>query len=193
VLCKRSIPPAPTDAQRATRTVFLALGAFALVLTVVGLWYRVVRDREIVADAARVVATTSPTATPTIAATTTIAAATPTATATATPTFPALPTPSATAPSADDRRAMLASLHIVVYTTQWCPHCKRAKAWMDANSIPYDEKDIDRSRENEAELRALTGRASIPVFQIDGQVTQGFSEGAVLASISRAAARKMGR
>jgi glutaredoxin 3 len=174
VLCRRSAPP-DAATTNATRGVFIVLAVVAVVLVSVGLTYRLVRDRAIVADSNRAIASVvAPVASPSVAP-----AAAPPAT-----------TPDATMQAAS-KAAALANVRIVVYTTGWCPHCKRAKAWMNANAIRYEERDIDLSREYERQLKALTGKGSIPTFDVEGDVMVGFSEASLLAMRERATARKV--
>jgi glutaredoxin len=81
------------------------------------------------------------------------------------------------------------SVRIIVYTTGWCPHCKRAKAWMSANGVPFEERNIESSRLYAQENRSINPRGSIPTFDVEGQVMVGFSEGDLVAMIQRAAQR----
>jgi glutaredoxin 3 len=89
--------------------------------------------------------------------------------------------------------AVAGGVRVIVYTTSWCPHCKRAKTWMTARNIPFEERDVEASREYASQLRALTGKGSIPAFDVDGQVSVGFNETELLAMYQRAVARKAPR
>jgi glutaredoxin len=80
-------------------------------------------------------------------------------------------------------------VHVVVYTTGWCPHCKRAKAWMDESGVSYEERNIESSQQNAQDNRRLNPRGSIPTFDVDGDVMVGFSEENLVAMIERAAQR----
>ncbi len=79
---------------------------------------------------------------------------------------------------------------VVIYTTDWCPVCKRAKAWMQARGIPYEERDVERSREYGRAMHAINPRGSVPTFDVGGEVLVGFSEGRLLAAMDRASAAK---
>jgi len=136
--------------------VYVVIGVVAVALVSVGLTYRVLRDRMIVAESDRAIASA------------------------------VAPPPGAPMTKSD----ALASVNVIVYTTSWCPHCKRAKAWMNANGIRYEDRDVDRSREYAAQLKAINGRGSIPTFDVEGQIAVGFSEQEVLAMRERAAAKK---
>ncbi len=89
-----------------------------------------------------------------------------------------------------DMRQALANVRVVVYTTQWCPRCKEAKAWLRLNSIAFDERDVDASPEYSRQMHALSSR-SIPTFDIEGEVNIGFNEQWVTSARERVARRKM--
>jgi glutaredoxin len=80
-------------------------------------------------------------------------------------------------------------VHVVVYTTGWCPHCREAKAWMKANGVSYDERDIEASSDNARQNRSVNPRGSIPTFDVEGDVMVGFSAGDLTSMIERAAQR----
>lgn len=109
----------------------------------------------------------------------------PVASATAEPA----PTPVRVAPPAPAQPS-IEGVRVVVYTTSWCPVCKRAKKWMAAHGIPYEDHDIEASSEDARAMRALNARGSIPTFDIEGDVMVGFSERDLLATMQRAAKRR---
>ncbi len=117
------------------------------------------------------------------------------AAASAAPAPPASPPPAAPEPSPPPRPPVvsLRDVNVVVYSASWCSVCKRAKGWMDAQGIAYEEKDIDLSSENARGLRALNARGSVPTFDVDGDVMVGFSEQGLVATMTRAAQRRAAR
>jgi glutaredoxin len=78
--------------------------------------------------------------------------------------------------------------HVIVYTAAWCPVCRRAKAWMNANGVPYDDRDVDASSADKQALRRINPKGSIPTFDVEGQVMVGFSEASCINLVQRAAA-----
>jgi glutaredoxin len=94
------------------------------------------------------------------------------------PTPPAPPEPTA---------ASLRDVHVVVYTTSWCPVCRRAKSWMAANGVAYEERDVEASETNARRMRAINPRGGVPTFDVEGQVMVGFSEDSLLATMRQAA------
>jgi glutaredoxin 3 len=89
-------------------------------------------------------------------------------------------------------RRALASVRIVVYTTSWCPSCKKAKAWLRESAIPFEERDIEASAEYARQMRALHSEL-IPTIDIEGDVDIGFSEQWVTSARENAARRKLPR
>ncbi|MBN1782344.1 DUF4124 domain-containing protein [bacterium] len=63
---------------------------------------------------------------------------------------------------------------LVMYTTSWCKHCKAAKAYCDANKIPYVSYDIETSPKHEAEYRALGG-GGVPLLVVGNAKLNGWS------------------
>ena len=46
---------------------------------------------------------------------------------------------------------------------QKCSTCKKAEAWLDANGLAHDTRDIKLDRPTEAELRAWRGKSGLPL------------------------------
>jgi glutaredoxin len=97
------------------------------------------------------------------------------------------------APAPPVASASLEGLRVVIYTTSWCPVCKRAKAWMASHGVPYEEHDIEASRDDARMNRTINPRGSIPTFDIEGDVMVGFSEDGLVATMQRAAQRRAAR
>jgi glutaredoxin len=63
---------------------------------------------------------------------------------------------------------------IILYSADWCPACQKAKAYMDEQSIAYEERNIDEP-EWRVEMERTAGPGGIPVFDIEGKILRGFS------------------
>jgi glutaredoxin len=72
--------------------------------------------------------------------------------------------------------------YIVMYATATCPYCAKARAYMAARGIPYEEREAGNSQE----FHQFGGRG-VPLFVIGSEVLQGFSPAALDAAIWRAA------
>jgi glutaredoxin-like YruB-family protein len=65
---------------------------------------------------------------------------------------------------------------IVVYSTPTCPHCKRAKLFLEERSIPFEVVDVAADKAAREEMIRRSGQMSVPVIEIDGVPTVGFDE-----------------
>lgn len=64
---------------------------------------------------------------------------------------------------------------LIMYCTQWCPDCRRAREWLDSHNIAYREVDV--SRDTDARERAANhneGRLHTPTFEIGDGVCVDF-------------------
>ena len=64
---------------------------------------------------------------------------------------------------------------VVVYTTTWCGWCRKTLAFLDERGVRYVNKDIEANDWHRDELIEKTGRTSIPVVEIDGEIIRGFN------------------
>jgi glutaredoxin len=101
------------------------------------------------------------------------------------------PAPSAALGDATDLAHALTSVHIVVYSASWCPACKRAKAWLHQNQIPFEDRDVEASPDNVMQLRALNPRQTIPTFDIEGSSHVGFDPAWIEATRDSAAKKRL--
>ncbi|MCV6588857.1 MAG: glutaredoxin 3 [Marinobacterium sp.] len=55
---------------------------------------------------------------------------------------------------------------VVIYSSQWCPFCVRAKMLLDSKSVKYTEIDVDAEPQQRVVMRERTGRTSVPQIYI---------------------------
>jgi glutaredoxin len=53
---------------------------------------------------------------------------------------------------------------IVVYSTTWCPDCRRSRTFLSSQKIQHIEVDIGKDREAFAFVEKLTRRVRIPTI-----------------------------
>jgi glutaredoxin 3 len=58
---------------------------------------------------------------------------------------------------------------VVVYSSEWCPYCRRAKALLKSKNVEFKEICVDGQAALRAEMVALAGRTSVPQIWINGQ------------------------
>ena len=64
---------------------------------------------------------------------------------------------------------------VIMYSTEWCAYCKKAKKYFARKGIPYTEYDIEKNREAKARYREL-GARGVPVILVGKKRMNGFSE-----------------
>jgi glutaredoxin len=75
---------------------------------------------------------------------------------------------------------------VVVYSATWCGFCKKAKAWLTQNHVPFVERDVEKTPGAQAELdgklkSAGVAGGGIPVIDWAGTLVVGFD----VASLQR--------
>jgi glutaredoxin len=67
---------------------------------------------------------------------------------------------------------------VILYTTSWCPYCKKAKAFFEARRIPYKEYDIEKDKDAAERKKQLDTGSGVPFAIVNGESISGFSPAA---------------
>ena len=65
---------------------------------------------------------------------------------------------------------------VLMYTTEWCGYCVRAKALLEERGIEYEEVHMDADPEFRQKLLDMTGRWTVPQIFVDGNPIGGYTE-----------------
>ena len=68
------------------------------------------------------------------------------------------------------------SKKIIVYSTNYCPYCVRAKTLLDEKGLEYTEINLDGKADELMALKERTGQRTVPQIFIDDEFIGGFSE-----------------
>ena len=63
---------------------------------------------------------------------------------------------------------------VVMYSTEWCGVCKKAKAYFKANKIPFREYDVEKSQKARRAYKKLKAKG-VPVILVGKKRMNGFS------------------
>ncbi|PKL69718.1 MAG: glutaredoxin [Methanomicrobiales archaeon HGW-Methanomicrobiales-1] len=63
---------------------------------------------------------------------------------------------------------------VTVYSTQNCPYCRMAKAFLDKHGVPYESIDVGADNEAAKKMIDLSGQRGVPVIIVDDEVIVGF-------------------
>lgn len=70
--------------------------------------------------------------------------------------------------------------HVVLYTTDYCPYCFRAKRLLDGKGIAYEEIDVSDRPELRRWLVEASRQRTVPQIFVNGRSIGGFDELAAL-------------
>jgi glutaredoxin len=74
---------------------------------------------------------------------------------------------------------------VVMYATQWCPYCARARGFFKSHHIDYLERDIEHDAEAERIFEEVLHARAIPVIVIGDEVIRGYDEEAITVALSK--------
>ncbi|MFF7707509.1 glutaredoxin 3 [Pseudomonas sp. NPDC007930] len=58
---------------------------------------------------------------------------------------------------------------VVIYSSDWCPYCMRAKGLLNGKGADFEEIKVDGKPQLRAEMAQKAGRTSVPQIWIDGR------------------------
>lgn len=64
---------------------------------------------------------------------------------------------------------------LVMFSTQWCGYCKKARRYFRNQGIPFTEKDIEASEQARAEYEKLGGTGGVPLIVQGRRTMTGFN------------------
>lgn len=65
---------------------------------------------------------------------------------------------------------------VVMYSSDYCPYCTRARRLLDAKGVRYKVVNVDSEPGQRAEMRKLSGRTSVPQIWIGERHVGGFDD-----------------
>ncbi|HEX4389236.1 MAG TPA: glutaredoxin 3 [Steroidobacteraceae bacterium] len=74
---------------------------------------------------------------------------------------------------------------VVMYAADWCGYCARARRLLEGKGVAYEEIDVDVTAGAYQEMRARSGRRTIPQIFINDQHIGGSDELAALEADGR--------
>jgi len=65
---------------------------------------------------------------------------------------------------------------VVMYTTNWCPYCERARRLLASKNVSIQEIDVESAPAKRAEMQTRSGRRSVPQIFIGDHHVGGSDE-----------------
>ncbi|HET9032454.1 MAG TPA: glutaredoxin family protein [Dokdonella sp.] len=89
-----------------------------------------------------------------------------------------------TATEASAAEAVKEAPEVIMYSTQTCSYCAKARALFTSRNIAWDERDIETSAEANKEWKELGG-VGTPLILINGKRFSGFVEAQIDAELTK--------
>lgn len=74
---------------------------------------------------------------------------------------------------------------ILIYTSQWCGYCFRAKQLLEAKNVSFNEISVDQNPEKRQEMMHKSGRFTVPQIWIGDQHVGGCDDLMALESAGK--------
>ena len=85
----------------------------------------------------------------------------------------------------DYKSILTSSDKVVMYYTEWCGVCTRAKKYMQSNGIRFKEYDIEKNTNAKRKFKKLGG-SGVPLILVGNQRMSGFSASKLDAMLAKA-------
>lgn len=59
--------------------------------------------------------------------------------------------------------------HVIIYSSDWCPYCSRAKQLLAGKGVAFEEIRVDGKPDIRVEMAQKAGRTSVPQIWIGEQ------------------------
>jgi glutaredoxin len=77
-------------------------------------------------------------------------------------------------------------ISVIMYVTDWCPVCKKAKTYLNSLGVDLTEYDVEKDPEKLKEyLDKGNNETGVPLIDIEGIMLRGFSKNGILAALDK--------
>jgi glutaredoxin 3 len=73
----------------------------------------------------------------------------------------------------------MTEIQVKVYSTPSCPWCKKAKQFLDANGIKYQDMNVAEDKAARDEMINQSHQLAVPTIFINGEFIIGYNEAAL--------------
>lgn len=65
---------------------------------------------------------------------------------------------------------------ILIYTTEYCPYCVRAKSYFKQNNLAFEEVDLTNKPKEIEEIKTKTGHRTVPLIFVNDAFIGGYTD-----------------
>jgi glutaredoxin len=77
-------------------------------------------------------------------------------------------------------------IDVIMYVTNWCPHCKKAKEYLEGLGVSLVVYDIDADASKKAEMLEKSGGSKgVPLIDVEGIIVRGNNQVAIKKAVEK--------
>jgi glutaredoxin len=77
-------------------------------------------------------------------------------------------------------------IDVIMYSTNWCPQCKKAKGYLESLGVSLVVYDVDEDKEKMKEMLGKSGGSrSVPLIDIEGMIVRGNNQAAIRKAVEK--------
>ncbi|HMK44686.1 MAG TPA: glutaredoxin domain-containing protein [Dissulfurispiraceae bacterium] len=88
-------------------------------------------------------------------------------------------------PTKADAARPYSDITVVMYMTDWCPYCVKARAYIKSLGVKLVEYNVERDKDKAAESMRKAGRRGVPVIDVEGIIIPGYSPEHIKAAVEK--------
>ncbi len=85
------------------------------------------------------------------------------------------------------RKKRIRDVNVVMYSTNWCGYCKKAREYINSLGANLIEYNIEEDKSRGDEMLKKSGSRSIPVIDVEGIIIRGYSPGMIKQAVEQKA------
>lgn len=88
----------------------------------------------------------------------------------------------------EERKRDYSRVTVIMYMTDWCGYCKKARQYISSLGAELIEYNIDKDKSKKDEMRQKSGGGTgVPLIDINGTIIHGYNTEAIKAALDRSA------
>jgi len=77
-------------------------------------------------------------------------------------------------------------IDVIMYATNWCPQCKKAKEYLDSLGVSFVVYDVDADKTKKAEMLEKSGGSNgVPLIDVEGIIIRGNNQVAIKKAVEK--------
>ncbi|MEA3453278.1 MAG: glutaredoxin domain-containing protein [Patescibacteria group bacterium] len=69
---------------------------------------------------------------------------------------------------------------VKIFSTPSCPYCELLKQFLTEKGIKFEVIDVSQDEKNQKYIMEKTGKITVPVTEIDGEIVVGFEKAKIM-------------